>query len=188
MAKKSQKTLSKLTPKGKMEAMHLAQQAFSSRASQITLSKMLGREISDYSSIFQAVDDIYEVMTETERALFNAELRNNFPDVQLDWETLLVQVSQLSQQQDIANTEAQCKTLFAEDEEDDGTLGRYLARLRKKRGLSQEQMGKLCGSNQTVVSRWELNQSRPSFRKLRLIAAALGVSIDTLLAKIDNPS
>lgn len=60
-------------------------------------------------------------------------------------------------------------------------FGLNLAALRKKRGLSQEELAeKLCLSRQ-AVSNWERGKSYPDLESLRLIAEALDVPVSGLL-------
>lgn len=57
-----------------------------------------------------------------------------------------------------------------------------LARLREERGLTQTELGLLCGADKTVVSHWEKGHSAPRADTLPLVADALGVVIDDLFA------
>ena len=45
-----------------------------------------------------------------------------------------------------------------------------LADLRRKRGLSQEQLGYELGVSRQTVSKWELGQSYPDFQRLVLLS------------------
>lgn len=58
--------------------------------------------------------------------------------------------------------------------------------LRKRRGLSQEQLGELVGFSQSKISKIE-NGDWDSLSDLRLIAKALEVPIEELV-KEDGPS
>ena len=65
-------------------------------------------------------------------------------------------------------------------------LGTTIARLRRERGLTQEQLGKaLCVSGQ-AVSKWEKGGA-PDAEMLPAIADRLGVTIDTLFGRADEP-
>ena len=56
-----------------------------------------------------------------------------------------------------------------------------LISLRKKHGLTQEQMaGKLFVTRQ-AVSRWETGETEPNTETLKLISKTFGISINTLL-------
>lgn len=55
-----------------------------------------------------------------------------------------------------------------------------LIKLRKKEGLSQEELGeKLCVTRQTI-SKWELGETTPEMSKLLEIANVFGASVDEL--------
>ena len=41
-----------------------------------------------------------------------------------------------------------------------------LIKLRKERGLSQEELGAAVGVSRQTISKWELAQSYPDFQKL----------------------
>ena len=57
-------------------------------------------------------------------------------------------------------------------------LGRIIARLRKKKGMTQMQLAeKLCISNKTV-SRWESGLGFPEITQLPALADVLEVSVD----------
>ena len=55
-----------------------------------------------------------------------------------------------------------------------------LAALRSKRGLTQTQLGEMCGADKSVVSHWETGRSAPRIDALILVADALGVLVDDL--------
>lgn len=55
-----------------------------------------------------------------------------------------------------------------------------LEQLRKKAGLTQEQLSKLIGVNQTAISQWEKGRTCPTSDKLPELAKALGCSIEEL--------
>ncbi len=60
-------------------------------------------------------------------------------------------------------------------------LGRLIAHLRKKKGLTQIQLAeKLCISNKTV-SRWESGLGYPEITQLPALAGMLGTSVDYML-------
>ncbi len=61
------------------------------------------------------------------------------------------------------------------------TFGLRLANLRKNRGLTQTELGKLIGVSQRVVSYYEIETERPPADILIPLANALKVSIDELL-------
>ena len=65
-------------------------------------------------------------------------------------------------------------------------LGKNIAAYRKKRGLTQEQLGKLLNVSGQAVSKWE-NGGSPDAEMLPLIADALGVTIDRLFGRVNKP-
>jgi len=60
-----------------------------------------------------------------------------------------------------------------------GVLSGRIAALRKERGLTQEQLGKLVGISSLAVSKWEKGGS-PDVELLPVLAEQLGVTIDSL--------
>lgn len=56
-----------------------------------------------------------------------------------------------------------------------------LVKLRTEAGLTQEQLAKKLGVDETSVSHWEQGSSFPKRSRLPDVAAALGVSIADLL-------
>lgn len=60
-------------------------------------------------------------------------------------------------------------------------LGENILKLRKKLGLSQEQLGEKVGVTRQTISNWELNETSPNPEQLKLLSKALKVSIDELL-------
>lgn len=64
------------------------------------------------------------------------------------------------------------------------TLGQRIAHFRKKKGLSQEQLAELCGwTGQGRVGNYERDRREPNLADLRLIAAALDVTLFDLIAE-----
>ena len=62
-------------------------------------------------------------------------------------------------------------------------LGKRIQKLRKERKISQLQFSEMINTSPTFVSRLEHGTKRPSLETLVLIADALDVSIDSLLAE-----
>lgn len=60
-------------------------------------------------------------------------------------------------------------------------LGKNILKLRKKSGLSQEQLGEKVNVTRQTISNWELNEITPNPEQLKLLSKALNVSIDELL-------
>ena len=63
-------------------------------------------------------------------------------------------------------------------------LGETIYRLRKEKGLSQEELGKLVGVSNKAVSKWETYEANPDITLLPLLAQSLGVTTDELLTDI----
>lgn len=61
------------------------------------------------------------------------------------------------------------------------TLGEKIYELRKKSGLSQEQLGEKINVTRQTISNWELGETSPNPEQLKLISECLKVSIDELL-------
>ena len=62
-------------------------------------------------------------------------------------------------------------------------LGQNILNLRKKNGLSQEQLGEKVNVTRQTISNWELEETVPNPEQLKLLSKALNVSVDDL---IDN--
>lgn len=62
-------------------------------------------------------------------------------------------------------------------------LGENILKLRKQRGLSQEQLGEQVNVTRQTISNWELDETTPNPEQLKLLSKALNVSVDEL---IDN--
>ena len=60
-----------------------------------------------------------------------------------------------------------------------------LIKLRKERGLSQEELGAAVGVSRQTISKWDLAQSSPDFQKLVLLSDYFKISLDTLVKDID---
>ncbi|MCM1052946.1 MAG: helix-turn-helix domain-containing protein [Ruminococcus sp.] len=60
-------------------------------------------------------------------------------------------------------------------------LGENILNLRKKAGLSQEQLGEKINVTRKTISNWELNETSPNPEQLKLLSKVLKVSIDELL-------
>lgn len=61
------------------------------------------------------------------------------------------------------------------------SLGNMILELRKKKGLSQEQLGEKVNVTRQTISNWELNETTPNPEQLKLLSKALEISIDELL-------
>ena len=62
-------------------------------------------------------------------------------------------------------------------------LGQNILELRKKNGLSQEQLGEKVNVTRQTISNWELEETAPNPEQLKSLSKALNVSVDDL---IDN--
>lgn len=62
------------------------------------------------------------------------------------------------------------------------SVGQRLKQLRGKAGLSQAQLAKLAGISRNAVSQWESGETQPATRHLAVIARALKVPVDALIA------
>ena len=60
-----------------------------------------------------------------------------------------------------------------------------LTDLRKRKGLSQEQLGYELGVSRQTVSNWELGQSYPDFQRLVLLSDYYEMSLDELVRGVD---
>lgn len=60
-----------------------------------------------------------------------------------------------------------------------------LTDLRKRKGLSQEQLGYELGFSRQTVSNWELGQSYPDFQRLVLLSDYYEMSLDELVRGVD---
>ena len=60
-------------------------------------------------------------------------------------------------------------------------LGDKILELRKKGGLSQEQLGEKINVTRQTISNWELGETSPNPEQLKLLSKELNVSIDELL-------
>jgi transcriptional regulator with XRE-family HTH domain len=63
-------------------------------------------------------------------------------------------------------------------------LGETIYRLRKAKGMSQDELGKLVGVSNKAVSKWETYEANPDITLLPLLSQALGVTCDELLTDI----
>lgn len=71
--------------------------------------------------------------------------------------------------------------MASEREVDSMTLGEKLQRLRKARGMSQEELAAQMGVSRQAVSRWELNIALPDTENVVRLSELFGVTTDYLL-------
>ncbi|ERK30787.1 helix-turn-helix domain-containing protein [Clostridium intestinale] len=62
------------------------------------------------------------------------------------------------------------------------SLGEKLLSLRKKAGLSQEEVGEKLGVSRQTVSKWESDQTVPELIKAKLLSQLYNVSYDYLIS------
>lgn len=60
-------------------------------------------------------------------------------------------------------------------------LGKNIYTLRKKSGLSQEELAEKINITRQTISNWELGETYPNPEQLKLISELFGVSIDSLV-------
>jgi transcriptional regulator with XRE-family HTH domain len=65
-------------------------------------------------------------------------------------------------------------------------LGEQITALRKKKSLSQAELGKAVGSSGDIIGRYERNEVKPSIEVVIKIADVLEVSVDYLVGKTDQ--
>lgn len=64
-------------------------------------------------------------------------------------------------------------------------LGDKLISLRKKSGLSQEEVAEKLGVSRQTISKWETNQTAPELIKAKLLSQLYNVSYDYLISGSD---
>ena len=67
------------------------------------------------------------------------------------------------------------------------TLGERIAYYRKKAGYSQEGLAERLGVSRQANSKWETGEATPDAERIIALAAALGISTDTLLLGKEEP-
>lgn len=61
------------------------------------------------------------------------------------------------------------------------SLGNKILELRKKMGLSQEQLGEKVNVTRQTISNWELGETAPNPEQLKLLSQIFHISVDELL-------
>ena len=61
------------------------------------------------------------------------------------------------------------------------SLGEKIMKLRKKQGLSQEELGEKIKVTRQTISNWELGETNPNPEQLKKLSQELNISIDELL-------
>lgn len=70
--------------------------------------------------------------------------------------------------------------------ENNYAFGNYITELRKKKKLSQTELGEKLGVSNKAVSKWENGAAYPSTDLILPLAKALGVSVEEILASISQ--
>lgn len=58
-----------------------------------------------------------------------------------------------------------------------------LKEIRLNRGMTQEELAKVCGLEQSRISRYEAGDREPDLETLRKLAAALDCTLDELIGR-----
>ena len=61
-------------------------------------------------------------------------------------------------------------------------IGKFIAALRKEKGMTQEQLGEKLGVTNKTVSRWENGNYMPDIEMLSLLSKEFGVSINEIIS------
>jgi transcriptional regulator with XRE-family HTH domain len=61
-------------------------------------------------------------------------------------------------------------------------IGKFLAALRKERGMTQEQLGEQLGVTNKTISRWENGNYLPPVEMLQLLSDLYGITINEILS------
>ncbi len=67
------------------------------------------------------------------------------------------------------------------------TFGAKILQLRKDRGWSQPEIGKLIGTSGAIVGRYERGEITPSIEVARKMADAFAVTVDSLVSERELP-
>lgn len=67
------------------------------------------------------------------------------------------------------------------------TIGQNIAKFRKEKSITQEELAEICGVSPQAVSKWENDASCPDVTLLKTIARTFGISIDELLDDGEGP-
>lgn len=65
------------------------------------------------------------------------------------------------------------------------TLGQHITALRKKKKISQGELGKIVETSGDIIGRYERDEVKPSIEVVIRMADALEVSLDYLVGKTD---
>ena len=71
---------------------------------------------------------------------------------------------------------------------DNVQTGKLIATLRKKQGLTQQQLADKLNLSNKTISKWESGSGSPDISNLPILAEVLGISVDELLkGEINKP-
>jgi len=65
---------------------------------------------------------------------------------------------------------------------DQEKIGKFIGAMRKRQGMTQEQLGEKLGVTNKTISRWETGKYMPDIDKLQDLSSLLGISVNELLA------
>jgi len=63
------------------------------------------------------------------------------------------------------------------------TFGEHITTLRKRKGISQGELGKMVGTSGDIIGKYERDEVKPSVEVASKIADALEISLDYLVGK-----
>ena len=66
------------------------------------------------------------------------------------------------------------------------TFGEQITTIRKRKGISQAELGKQVGTSGDIIGKYERNEVKPSIEVASKISDVLEVSLDFLIGKITN--
>lgn len=81
----------------------------------------------------------------------------------------------------VGRIEPASSLIIKESEKNRMDIGENIARLRRQKGVTQEQLAQAVGVSAPAVSKWETSQSLPDIGLLGPIARYFGITIDDLL-------
>lgn len=77
---------------------------------------------------------------------------------------------------------------FGEIKMDNLKIGKLIAELRKKQGLTQQQLADKLNLSNKTISKWESGVGAPDISNLSVLAEVLEISVDELLrGELDTP-
>ena len=65
-------------------------------------------------------------------------------------------------------------------------LGQYIAKRRKRMGLTQEELAEKVGVSKSAIAKWETNRGLPDRDNLKRLSVVVNVPIDVLHRMIDK--